>query len=159
MGGTRSIIAEPHGDSIRGRYVHWSGQPMFMGRALWALVARDGVDTARQRLLHDRYGWSSIDPTQADEPLGPGYNDGRFAVEVGYGVAYTTHGDQSSEDEWYTDPGDKGGAEWVYVLGNAALMVGNVSWEDGSVTWRGTFPYGGPEPEWTAIEAEVYESA
>jgi hypothetical protein len=127
---TRAIVAEPHGDSWRGRHTHSDGYPSGRGQTLWALVARDGVETVRKTIIHTYFGWSSIDPTQQDfigvppdqnAPYGspaydaymfsPGgmYGDGRFVVVPGYGVAYTTagpaegvrHGPQSSEDEWF----------------------------------------------------------
>jgi hypothetical protein len=127
---TRATVAEPHGDSWRGRHTHSDGYPTGRGRALWALVARDGLETVRQTIIHDHYGWSFIDPDMPSfEGVKPNrdaefgtpehgaylygpdgiYGDGRFVIVPGYGVAYTTagpeqgvaHGPQSSEDDWY----------------------------------------------------------
>lgn len=156
---TRSIIAEPKGDVWRGRYCHSDGYPTWNGRQLWAIVQRDGVEEARKRLLHDRYGWSTIEPdTTADRDMGIGRQDGRFVVEAGYGIAYTTVQDQSSEDEWITHDGDKWGTEWAYVLSDMGLMVGRVGWKDDSVTFLTLAPWGAGEPDWEAIEQGVYAS-
>lgn len=62
--GTRSAVCEPHGDSYRGRYAHWDGYPTAMARSLWALVERDGLDVVRQTIIHDHYGWSTINTDQ-----------------------------------------------------------------------------------------------
>lgn len=162
--GTRSFIGEPVSDTWRARYCHWDGYPTAKGRDLVALVRRDGVETVRQRLLHDRYGWSSIDPNQIDVTkveLPPEddnnkldymtqfkfgtpeyeaasfrscYGDGRFACEPGYGIAYTTKDGQSKEDEWITPDTGDWGTEWGYILGDKALFVFKV---DGGVKFFG----------------------
>lgn len=113
---TRSIVAVPHGDSWRGRYIHSDGYPTARAAQLWALVQRDGLETCRRVLTEEHYGWSSLDP---DEPsiegvqvpatseeawkfeygspeyvayqFGPNgmYGDGRFAVVPLWGQAFT----------------------------------------------------------------------
>lgn len=152
--GTRSFVAEPHGDTWRGRYCHWDGYPTGKGPTLFAMVRRDGVETVRQRLLHDRYGWSSLHADQKDEPLSLGYQDGRFACEPGYGIAYTTERGQSDPDEWISPESGDWGTEWGYILGDAALFVFKVDgWGNDKiqVTHLATVPYT-DDPDWEAIE-------
>lgn len=147
--GTRSAVCEPHGDSYRGRYVHWDGYPSGVGRALSALVQRDGLEVVRKTIIHDHYGWSSLDETQTvsskaliakmkrkglswhpeygtaeyhAHSFSIGYNDGRFAQVKGYGVAYTTEQGQSWPDEWIRPEADWG-TEWRYVLTDSALRI------------------------------------
>lgn len=155
--GTRSILAEPFGDAWRGRYCHWDGYPAGNGAALWTLVKRDGVERVRTTLLHDRSGWSHLNPSATPEEyadqFAPGYSysDGRFVVMDGYGVAYTTEQGQSSPDRWITHDGDKGWTEWCYVIADAGLLVGFVDDGGRNVTFLGMYRWDGPEPEWEAI--------
>lgn len=141
--GTRSFIAEPYGESWRGRYVHWDGYPTSKGPMLQALIARDGREAVLETILHRYYGWSSLHPTQPDitgvepdvnAPYGsPAYeasrftSDGRFANVPGYGIAYTTEQGQSSEDQWITPEGLASGedwdTEWGYVVFPREIVV------------------------------------
>jgi hypothetical protein len=116
--GTRSAVCEPHGDSYRGRYVHWDGYPTGVGARLIELVQRDGIEKVRQTIIHDHYGWSSLH----QQELSPSYQDGRFVVVPDYGVAYVAEAGQVSEDEWIT-PGADYGTEWRYILADDGLGV------------------------------------
>ncbi len=64
--GTPSHIAVPVGDGWRARSVHWDGYPSGVGRHLWAIVQREGVEKARQVLTEDYYSWSIINQAQPD---------------------------------------------------------------------------------------------
>lgn len=124
--GTRAVVGTPHGQGWRGRYVHWSGSPAHLGRALRRIVERDGLPVASRVITTDHYGWSEL--TGADSPeLLEGYTDGRFAVVPGYGIAYTTEQDQSSPDEWFgPEDLEPAGIEWVYVLTHDGLAIWSV---------------------------------
>lgn len=63
---TNSVIAVPHGDGWRGRHVQWDGDPPCVGKNLFEIVQRDGVDVARRTLLKDHYGWSVLHSDQPD---------------------------------------------------------------------------------------------
>lgn len=119
--GTRSVVAVQQGDDFKGRYIHWDGYPSAVGESLLAIVQRDGVERARQVLTEENYGWSNLAPAGAQ--LGAGYDDGRFALVEGYGVAYTTKDGQSSESDWILGSGDDSGTEWAYILSDDELVV------------------------------------
>jgi hypothetical protein len=123
--GTRSVIAIPDAEhGWKGRYVHWDGYPTGVGEALRRIVQRDGYTTAVRALTEEHYGWSTLEPDKdPDEPLSPGYSDGRFAIVGGYGTAYTTAQGQSSADDWVTADGDDWGTEWAYLLGEGGMAV------------------------------------
>lgn len=127
--GTRSVVALPEDGAFRGRYCHWDGYPTGVGAALIEIVKRDGLDTARRTLTADHYGWSSLDAEPTHE-LRAGLDDGRFADVPGYGIAYTTEQNQSSESDWITSNGGDWGTEWAYVLNERGLMVLERRWGD-----------------------------
>ena len=159
--GTRSVIATPYGDSWRGRYCHWDGYPTHMGETLWALVARDGLETVRRVLTEEHYGWSNLSLKQGpefDDVHATMYGDGRFAPVGGYGVAYTDtiipgmgeNGkpyQQVTEDAWHT-PDEDDWTEWFYVLADDGLWVGR-SGRRGAVAIA---RWDSPEPDWEFIE-------
>lgn len=71
--GTRSVIAEPHGDGFRGRYHHWDGYPSGVGAELWRLQREHfaDLDAMRQYLVTDEpQGWSTICGADFDQPKG-----------------------------------------------------------------------------------------
>lgn len=75
--GTRSVIAEPHGDGFRGRYHHWDGCPTGLGSTLWDLYhghfAQD-TEAMRKYLVEDEpVGWSTIN--SANFALPKAWND------------------------------------------------------------------------------------
>jgi hypothetical protein len=150
--GTRSIIAIPNGDGYKGRYAHWDGYPEWMGRNLWEIVKRDGLEQARRVLVEDNFYWSNMDASQADAPLKDFMDDGRFRIVPGYGVSGTHH--QASPDEWVTHH-DSTWCEWVYVLGVDGLLIGSIVYEGGgdpdNVNWCGMFPWNGAEPVWSEV--------
>ena len=56
---THAVVADIAGDGWRGRYVHADGYPTSMVSTLRDLVARDGLDTVLQTVVHgEAYGWS-----------------------------------------------------------------------------------------------------
>lgn len=100
---TRSIIAVPHEDNWRGRYVHWDGYPAHMGQELSEILRRDGYAKAVKVLTEDYKSWSSISSTiGATERL-----------VAGYGEPHTDIPD--NEDPWIY-PQDEDWTEWVYLL-------------------------------------------
>jgi catechol 2,3-dioxygenase-like lactoylglutathione lyase family enzyme len=122
--GTRSVVAVRHGDSWRGRYVHWDGYPSGVGQALWEIgnteQFRDDRAPMFALLTQDHAGWSTI--TGEDSPkLGLGYDDGRFVAVPGIGVGYTSA--NIDDDYWIEADGDNGGAEWCYVMTPAGIHV------------------------------------
>lgn len=117
---TRCIIAEPHGDGWRGRYSHWDGYPSAKLPELFALVARDGIETVRKVLLHDNYSWSSINPNYQPETE----TTGRKLV-AGYGEA---HDDLDVPPNFFTQSEtDFAWAEFLYILGDSSVMVFSAS--------------------------------
>lgn len=155
--GTRSTIRLPGAE--KGRYVHWDGYPSGVGRAIWTIVHRDGLATARKTLVEDHPGgWSSLDASQvvntpkeiaAAKAKGPGYfpapddvrgyhawqfkNRTEMAQVEGCGLAYT-----DDDEGWST------GEEWNYTLADDALII------DGYTTHR--IAWDGPEPDWQKME-------
>lgn len=107
--GTRSIIAEPTDNGFRGRYAHWDGYPTAMGRNLWLIIARDGLDKAIAALIKDNTGWSRIGPDLADN---------RVNV-AGYGEAYLP----PDPDDWWDQTFINAGIEWAYVLNRKAVSI------------------------------------
>jgi len=112
---TNSIVGVPHEGSWRGRYVHWDGYPTAMVPALFAIVARDGYETAVRTLTADHHGWSSVVADAAARLARgePARDPKRFAPVPGYGVAYT---DDEQPDEWWGPSGNGDVEQWAYVL-------------------------------------------
>jgi hypothetical protein len=171
---TRSFIGTIKDREYRGRYVHNDGYPSHMGETLAELLARrfngQGVDAAVAELLavltEQHYGWSLIQ-FGYNEPLGVGYDDGRFELVPGIGRAYTTHRNQSSPEDWVT--GIIGEAsepaswlDWGYVfdLDAGVLHVLHVG-SYGLTRVAGTIPLDGLRPtlvDWGVIERRGYGS-
>jgi hypothetical protein len=151
---TRSIIAVPHGDGWKGRYAHWDGYPEWMGRALWEIVQRDGIDAARRTLAEDNFYWSNVNPSAV--ALDEWQQDGRFRLVPGYGITGTS---EQAKDEWiYSTDFDYWGTEYVYVLCDSMLMVGAVNggWQtQASVTWLATPSLRDIEPDWANLSGAV----
>lgn len=140
---TNSALAEGQGSTLRGRYCHSDGYPTWQGRQLWTIVQRDGVEKARQVLLHEHYGWSFLDAERdaaGFEPHARMLGD-RCEVVSGYGLAYT---DEPAE---WTDPLQY---EWAWVLNDDGLTV---VFFGKSVEF---IPWDGPQPDWAEIERKAY---
>jgi hypothetical protein len=118
--GTRCAVAVPHGDSWRGRYVHWDGYPSAKVPFLQEVVRRDGLETARRTLVEDYYGWSSLSSREIAHSWS---SEPRFASVPGYGEAYTTIDNQSHPDRWVEPDKPDGGVEYCYVLRDDAIEV------------------------------------
>ena len=58
--GTRSVIAAHYPDGVKGRYVHWDGYPSGVGKAVFEIAKRDGLEGAFHTLLERHYGWSTV---------------------------------------------------------------------------------------------------
>lgn len=125
---TRCIIAEPHGDGWRGRYSHWDGYPSAKLPQLFALVARDGVETVRKVLLHDNYSWSSINPDcqpETDESITNDHEATGRKLVAGYGEA---HYYLVIPPDFFTQSEtDFAWAEFLYILGDSSVMVFSAS--------------------------------
>lgn len=134
---TNSVIAIPDGDAWRGRYVHWDGQPTWMGAQLHAIVQRDGVEQARKVLTETERSWSSIDSGYAEK------RDGAYDEVSGYGTA---HLDKSCS-AWATPVDDDG--RWLYVLADDALWIGKVS---AKPDFYAVVRYDDTNVDWQAIE-------
>jgi hypothetical protein len=149
---TRSAVAEPAGDGWRGRYHHWDGYPTNKAADLWKIVQRDGVQMARQVLIHEHRGWSSTD---ADQQPGEGYlGNARANVVVGYGEAYS---DEEQPDQWETsEEPDSLWIEWVYVLADKGMTVLASAYPQDGYKHVGFFEWDGQEPDWEAVEARRY---
>lgn len=131
--GTRSAVG-PDSTVKRGRYVHWDGYPSGVGKALLAIVQRDGVERAREVITANFYGWSTLDPEKkAGEPY---LGANRAHIVPGYGEAYS-HAEQP--DGWVTET-STWGIEFGYLLGDDALHVHRVSF-NGQWTPIATIPY------------------
>lgn len=149
--GTRSVVATRYPDGVKGRYIHWDGYPTHMAKALFQIVARDGLEGAAYTLMEAHYSWSSIDPGQQDGPLSAGMNDGRFVTVPGYGVAYTTEQGQSSPDEWHRPDERDTWCEYAYVIAPAGLMMCVIGRNEAWLV-LGTIP-------WTASADEIMRLA
>jgi hypothetical protein len=165
---TNAIIAEPYGDGFRGRHLHWDGD--LGGRELWPIIQRDGVELARETLLHTHTVWSELHHDRpdlskvklsaADQKL-DGWDlrqkygrdhpkillanlDDRVNVP-GYGIAH-----KPGEDFWFDQTGVSDWRNWAWVLADRALIL----WHNHhGEPYRliGTYPYDGPEPDWDAV--------
>lgn len=172
---TRSIVARPHGDGFRGRYVHSDGMPTWRGPVLERLIAREGADRVLAVLCDEHYGWSSLDPDQGPEtPYG---DDQRFQVVLGWGVAYTDTVidtgplgpgyQQVTEEEWWTwrrrwtwPDDDLSGTEWAYVItpeGNVAVYKVD-GYPQSTATLVGVYPTDG-STDWQKVQADGYALA
>jgi hypothetical protein len=123
---TRSIIAVPQADGWQGRFCESDGHVDWMGRTLWKLVDRHGLQAVRKTLVTgDTYGWAYLNPDQTG-PLDRSRSDGRYVRVDGYGVAFTPLHGGATAGTWLL-PGDERlyGAEWVYVLADDGLWVQN----------------------------------
>ena len=83
---TRSVVARPTVDSWEGRYIHFDGYPTGVGFELWCIVKNEGVLKAREVLINDNSGWSSLNSNSYVELSTFGNN--KCLVE-GFGIAYT----------------------------------------------------------------------
>lgn len=182
---TRSVVAAADGDAwTRGRYVHSDGYPDGVGRTLWTLVARDGVEAVLRVITEEHYGWSNLHASQPDikgvrvspkatfgtyeygSPQqvalvlrkGGMYGDGRFGNVPGYGIAYTTHQGQSNADKWVEFNGDNWGTEWAYALGAGGMLICKTSeWIEGQPeTWVPVHyaSWDQPQPLWDQLEKD-----
>jgi hypothetical protein len=164
---TRSAFGTIKGARFTGRYIHSDGYPSYMGWQLANLIRRDGAEEVLRRVTIDRYGWSELDFTRgASPPLGQFRADGRFAIERGYGVAYTTRDGQSAEGKWVRlevgAPGADGdyGIEWAYAIdtGRRELVVlesGDIVREVARIPLSGLVADRGP---WERVEALAAEA-
>ena len=84
-------IAGKHEGEFLGRYIHWDGDTA--GQHVRKILERDGLEKATQVLLHEHYGWSSIDAVG----IGVSRDVARWLMVEGYGEAYT-HAEQ--DDVW-----------------------------------------------------------
>lgn len=113
---TRSVVGTytDGGKHWRGRYVHWDGYPEGRLPVLSAMIDRDGALKTLQTIMRYR-GWSNLDPDMAwDHQLERGYDDGRFEVVAGYGIAYTEK--QGVENRYETDRNVNSGCEYAYII-------------------------------------------
>jgi hypothetical protein len=125
---TRSIIAEVSEKGWQGRYCHWDGHPGTKLDQLLLLVARDGLQTVTQTIIHDNYSWSSIDPFQKED-------GSQWKFVEGYGYA---HNDIEEPRRYMFTEADTefAWAEYLYVLGVSGIQVWTASTEaDGVDTW------------------------
>lgn len=152
---TRSILAVPYGDAWRGRYCHSDGYLTHNGRVLWNEVRQVGAAAFEEFLTNGRGSWgvsSMSDGFMTDtreEGWGGGYDQTK-------NLRVYKDRPGETEPEWITHDGDKWGTEWLYVVGIREMMVGVVSYSD-DIRWIGSYAYDGPEPDWSAIEAQSYE--
>jgi hypothetical protein len=175
---TRAIVAVPHGDSWRGRYTHSDGYPTWLGRHVWAIVQRDGVDKAQKVFTEDYVAWSEVGadrpdltgvhvPANYDEAYAFGHDslewkayNLRGQVNVpGYGIAVVRENIDS--EAWWRTPETTSDSEWVYLLADDALWVFKCHMGLGFVTVNaptllGRFAWSGEEPDWQKTEEAAY---
>lgn len=165
--GTRSIIARPTPDGFAGRYCHWDGYPEGVGKEIWHIVARDGVEKACKILLDDHYSWSGLASNQPDlagieknydAPFGSfeylAYSVGDDINVPGYGISHA----DAQPDEFLTEETAKQAwCEWVYVIGSDTLTIIKVDGES-QADWEScSFPWAGAEPDWVNIWSKAEE--
>lgn len=145
---TRSVVAIPHGDAWRGRYVHYDGYPTNMGPALTGIVRRVGLAKAVETLVESHYGWSSIDPNTTAEDFG--YAADAKTVE-GYGICYA----DNVPDNWHT-PEHEPWTEWAYVLTAGGLLVVKQGYRSHDVV-VGLYDWN-TDHDWEAIQQQGYDA-
>ena len=131
--GTRSVIALKTSIGWFGRYVHWDGYPQGVGAGVWHIMQRDGLGEAVKTLINENKSWSSITASHEKDE-----SEFREALKwvSGYGFAHN----DSTEDWYITDDGDKGGTEYAYVLSREGMEVLKIDW-DGACTSRGFYSW------------------
>lgn len=129
---TRSAVGipQPNG-SFKGRYIHSSGYPTWVGQRLRELVLRDGYQAVVETIVTGpHYGWSNLDLSTEANSVPDYKDDGRFVSVPGYGEAYTSRKikgkesftPQAKESDWVTDE-DDWDTEWLYTLGETGIDV------------------------------------
>jgi len=147
--GTRSIVAIPEGDGWKGRYVHWDGYPMGVGKNIWNIVQRDGLDKAVQTLVYDNNAWSSIGYLADDNP------EWVTSAELvpGYGIA------NPEDTDWWihaTDD-DKSWCEWFYVASPGGLLIGYLQGDKYVPCNLAFIPWNADTPDFQAIQDLAYQ--
>lgn len=143
---TRAVIAVPDGDAWRGRFVEQHGYPLWTAAAIWKLVDRHGLELVGRVLVTGEHRfWSYLDPDSERRPQ----RDPLCIRVLGFGVAQIPLDPTMGELLWCR-PRSTWGAEWVYVLADDGLWIGNDAdlpvpagrWDQ-------------PEPDWsdTAVRA------
>lgn len=117
---TRAVVAIPMDNGFRGRYVHSDGYPTHMGRALHAIVKRDGAEQARKVLIENHHEWYVLFPDRTEDELRE-FTYGDMHAVPGYGVRYDDLAD--CDDCWWDSRDDDGDLEWAYVLNDTAVSV------------------------------------
>lgn len=137
---TNSIIAVPviPGDIVwKGRYAHWDGYPTHMGKQLWAIIKRDGLDVARKTLTEVNTEWSGINAFTVLTI------NGEDLVIPGYGLTYK----DASTEWWFSTKTNEWKGMFVYVLEDEGMRI---------INRIGLFyPWSGDEPDWGEIEGLV----
>lgn len=148
---TRSIVAIPEGDGWKGRYVHFDGIPLGVGKSIWKIVVRDGIDAAIDTLVHKHYGWSAIDHDDRS------WFDNESGHVHGYGLAY----EPEDQGDWWihAQDTDKSWCEWFYVITQTGLAVGWLSGPDYVPMYAGFVRWDDPNPDFRAIQDMAYERA
>lgn len=154
---TRGCIAKPVGDEWAGRYHHFDAYPDGLGATLWTLVQEHGVEWARRTLIDEHpAGWSTINGADWSKP--PGYRSGSGPSCYCHGGRAEDENLISSRDEDKPSDSTPLFIEWVYVLGDLAMVVyAHYKAPDGRYRWRavGSYPWSGPEPKWETVGANA----
>jgi len=111
---TTAIIARPHGESWRGRYLHSYGGPGDLGpilhhRARAALPAEGGIDALIRTLIDEHTGWQRL------------HEDGERLGNC------RCHDPEPASTSWFDreqlTPGQAARASYAYILGPAAMRI------------------------------------
>jgi hypothetical protein len=111
---TRGVIAVRVGqkDSWTGKFVNSDAD--MVGEVVREIIARDGLEVARDMLVEDSLGWFTVDG-KMEQQLYPWHSAGTTAEAPGYGVAFTVNAHPSCRRE-ITEKNLDWDIEWVHII-------------------------------------------
>lgn len=111
---TRGVIA------VRvGQKGGWTGKFLnsdadMAGDVVREIIARDGLEIARDMLVEDSLGWASLDGKN-EQTLYPWHSAGTTAEVPGYGVAFTVNAHRDYRRD-ITEKNLEWDIEWVHII-------------------------------------------
>ena len=128
---THAMVMFPKNGGIVGRYVYFGGYPAGVGAALLEIVARDGLDMAREILVEKTPAWVCL-KTDPEWLLGI-HENLSYPIITGYGES-EIWGEliEHSNMEEYVNA-----CEWIYVLEDEGLRCAKIEHKIGAddVSW------------------------
>lgn len=111
---TRGVIAVRVGQKggWTGKFVNSDAD--MAGNVVREIIARDGLEAARNMLVEDSLGWFSIDGKN-EQTLYPGFTAGTITEVPGYGVAFTVNASRGYRAD-FTEKNMTWELEWVHII-------------------------------------------